>query len=62
MAISKGYTSIRLDAYTANTKAISMYERANYSTIGQIQYPFRKHPYQCFEKMLNANEAKDIGM
>ncbi|MDR4947010.1 GNAT family N-acetyltransferase [Neobacillus cucumis] len=62
MAISKGYTSIRLDAYTANTKAITMYERANYSTVGQIQYPFRKYPYLCFEKMLNANEPNDIGM
>jgi ribosomal protein S18 acetylase RimI-like enzyme len=50
-AKSKGFTSIRLDAYTANPNAIKMYERAGYSTVGQIQFPFRKHPFQCFEKI-----------
>lgn len=51
LAKSKGYTSIRLDAYTANPAAIKMYERAGYSSVGQIQFPFRKHPFQCFEKI-----------
>lgn len=51
LAKSKGYTSIRLDAYTANSAAIKMYESAGYSSVGQIQFPFRKHPYQCFEKI-----------
>lgn len=52
LAKSRGYTSIRLDAYTANPAAITMYERAGYDPKGQIRYPFRKHPYQCFEKIL----------
>ncbi|WP_129727369.1 GNAT family N-acetyltransferase [Ectobacillus funiculus] len=52
LATSQGYTSIRLDAYTANPAAITMYERAGYNPVGQIRFPFRKHPYQCFEKIL----------
>lgn len=52
LAKSQGFTSIRLDAYTANPAAIMMYERAGYKPIGQIRFPFRKQPYQCFEKVL----------
>jgi ribosomal protein S18 acetylase RimI-like enzyme len=52
LAKSQGYTSIRLDAYTANPAAITMYERAGYHPIGQIRFPLRKEPYQCFEKIL----------
>ncbi len=51
-AKSQEYTSIRLDAFTANPAAIKMYERADYDPIGQIHFPFRKHPFQCFEKIL----------
>jgi hypothetical protein len=29
-----------------------MYERAGYTTVGSIRYPLRKHPYECFEKLL----------
>lgn len=51
LAKSKGYTSIRLDAYMANSSAIRMYERAGYSPAGKIKFPLHKHPYQCFEKI-----------
>jgi len=51
LAKSKGCTGIRLDAYSDNSNAIRMYERAGYTPIGQIQFPFRKHPYHCFEKI-----------
>jgi len=51
LARSNGYTSIRLDAYSANMNAIRMYERAGYSPVGQIQFPLRKHTFQCFEKI-----------
>ncbi|MGV3464024.1 MAG: GNAT family N-acetyltransferase [Heyndrickxia sp.] len=49
---SQEYTSIRLDAYMDNPTAINMYERANYEPVGLIHFPLRKHPYQCFEKIL----------
>ncbi|MDP4162699.1 MAG: GNAT family N-acetyltransferase [Bacillota bacterium] len=52
LAKSQGFTSIRLDAYMANPAAIKMYERANYSPVGQIHFPMREHPFQCFEKIL----------
>ncbi|WP_160725315.1 GNAT family N-acetyltransferase [Bacillus sp. USDA818B3_A] len=51
LAKSEEYTSNRLDAYTGNPTAIEMYERALYSSAGQIHYAFRKLPYLCFEKM-----------
>lgn len=51
-AKSQGYTSIRLDAYTANPAAVTMYARAGYHPTGLIRFPLRKKPYQCFEKML----------
>ncbi|MFC0211049.1 GNAT family N-acetyltransferase [Paenibacillus chartarius] len=51
-ARAQGCTSIRLDAYTANPAALQMYERAGYSKVGLIRYPFRKEPYQCYEKKL----------
>jgi ribosomal protein S18 acetylase RimI-like enzyme len=63
-AISEGYTSIRLDAYTANPAAIAIYERAGYRPVGQIRFPFRKQPYQCFEKLLTtiqSNKSIKVG-
>ncbi|WP_026692537.1 hypothetical protein [Peribacillus kribbensis] len=51
-AESLGYTSIRLDSYTANPAAIKMYERTGYHVVGEIHYSFRKFPYQFFEKIL----------
>jgi ribosomal protein S18 acetylase RimI-like enzyme len=51
-ARARGCTSIRLDAYTANPTALQMYERAGYWKVGLIRYPFRKQPYQCYEKRL----------
>jgi len=48
-----GCRSIRLDVFSANPSAIAMYQKAGYEKRGQIAYPFRKHPYYCFEKSLN---------
>jgi len=46
-----GCTSVRLDVYSANANAVSMYERHGYTNKGQIQFPFRKAPYFCMEKV-----------
>ncbi|MFC5448892.1 GNAT family N-acetyltransferase [Paenibacillus aestuarii] len=50
-ARNKGYTSVRLDVYSANPSAVSMYERYGYTHKGEIQFPFRKAPYFCMEKV-----------
>lgn len=47
-----GFSSIRLDVYSANPEALGMYRRANYKEMGEIMFPFRKVPYYCFEKVL----------
>ncbi|WP_251550524.1 GNAT family N-acetyltransferase [Neobacillus muris] len=57
---SNGYTSIRLDAYMENPAAIKIYERSDYSPVGKIHYPFRKHPFQCYEKILSSRNQKLI--
>ncbi len=51
-AYTKGHTSIRLDVFSDNTGAITMYERAGFQERGIIRFPFRKVPYKCYEKII----------
>lgn len=53
-ATSHLYTSIRLDAYSANPSAMGMYVKAGYTRIGEVRYPFRKHPFIVFEKVISS--------
>ncbi len=46
------YTSVRLDTYLGNPKAISLYERRGYQRTGQIRFPRRRMLFDCFEKLL----------
>lgn len=48
----EGLQCIRLDVFSSNPSAISMYEKAGYQKRGQIFFPFRKKPYFCFEKRI----------
>ncbi|NRF90172.1 GNAT family N-acetyltransferase [Paenibacillus frigoriresistens] len=52
LAGQQGNSSIRLDVYTGNRGALSMYSRAGYHQVGEIKFPFREVPYMCFEKIL----------
>jgi GNAT superfamily N-acetyltransferase len=49
-AISAGYSSIRLDAFINNPRAVRFYERCAYRRAGQVR--FRKGDFTCFEKAL----------
>ncbi|WP_462409881.1 GNAT family N-acetyltransferase [Neobacillus sp. Marseille-QA0830] len=51
-AIDKGCTCIRLEVYSANPAAVSLYQKAGYQERGEVTFPFRKEPYLCFEKSL----------
>jgi ribosomal protein S18 acetylase RimI-like enzyme len=51
LARRQGNSSIRLDVYTGNLSAVSMYSRAGYQQVGELLFPFRKAPYMCFEKL-----------
>jgi ribosomal protein S18 acetylase RimI-like enzyme len=52
LAREQGKSSIRLDVFTGNAGAVSMYGKAGYRQVGQIQFPFRKVPYMGYEKLL----------
>ena len=49
-AMSSGYSSIRLDAFIKNPRAVRFYERCDYRRAGQVR--FRKGDFYCFEKQL----------
>jgi ribosomal protein S18 acetylase RimI-like enzyme len=49
---SRGYAAIRLDAYSANHRAIPFYEKLGYEHRGQVHFARREKPYYCFEKSL----------
>ena len=47
----EGYTSVRLDAYSGNLKAIKLYEDRKYKKIGKVWFPHRELPFYCYEKL-----------
>lgn len=49
-AESKGYASIRLDAFSENPAACRLYERRGYRHIGDVR--FRMGLFRCYEKVL----------
>lgn len=51
-AYSRGFSSIRLDAYSGNPQALALYERRGYQRGGQLYFPRRELPFDCFEKVL----------
>ena len=50
-AARKGYSSIRLDAYSANPIALNLYARYGYSRRGEVFFPKRELPFNCYEKV-----------
>lgn len=50
-ACARGYEAIRLDAFSANPRALRLYRGLGYRDAGGAT--FRKGPFRCFEKQLN---------
>jgi GNAT superfamily N-acetyltransferase len=50
-----GYEAIRLDAFSANPRALPLYRGLGYRDAGGAT--FRKGPFRCFEKQLNPGSA-----
>jgi ribosomal protein S18 acetylase RimI-like enzyme len=46
------YTSIRLDAYSPNTRVIEFYKARDYFIRGEVYFPEREFPFYCMEKEL----------
>lgn len=51
-AARNGYSSIRLDAYCGNPIALNLYERYGYTRKGEVRFPRRELPFNCYEKVL----------
>ncbi len=49
LAAERGYGSIRLDSYTGNPRAQALYEGRGYQRVGQVRFPRRRFPFDCFE-------------
>jgi len=45
-----GYSSIRLDTFMSNQRALALYDSLSYRRVGTVI--FRKGLFQCFEKIL----------
>ena len=52
-ARANGYGAIRLDAFSANPRALRLYHRLGYRDAGGAS--FRKGPFRCFEKEINSD-------
>jgi ribosomal protein S18 acetylase RimI-like enzyme len=51
-AAREGYASVRLDAYSPNSRSVSMYRTRGYREAGTVFFPRRPHPFYCFELAL----------
>lgn len=51
-AATNGYPAIRLDTYTGNPRALVLYQRRGYHRAGQVSFPRRKLPFECFERAI----------
>lgn len=49
-ATERNYSSIRLDAYSGNEKALKLYENFGYQKVGQFYFPRRDLPFHGYEK------------
>ncbi|WP_173049782.1 hypothetical protein [Nitrospira sp. KM1] len=46
---------VRLDAYSGNPQALTLYRRRGYREAGQVTFPRRALPFICFEFEVRPN-------
>ena len=49
-AAAKGYRVIRLDTYSHNSRATSLYLKRGYNQAGEVYFRGKPVPFYCFEK------------
>jgi len=59
-ADENGYTSIRLDAYSENRKALKLYENHGYKRVGKLYFPNREVHFYCYEKKVKNMPIPEI--
>lgn len=52
-AAAGGFTSIRLDAYSANKRSLRFYENRGYQKRGEVNFAGRALPFFCYEKLIS---------
>lgn len=57
-AAEQGYESIRLDAYSANPRAVAFYQRRGYWEAGRVRFPRRPLPFLCFERPVSRGDQR----
>ena len=57
-ASEQGCVSVRLDAYTGNSRSVELYRRRGYRAVGQVHFPRRELPFWCFELNLQARALR----
>lgn len=58
-AKENNYTSIRLDAYSINSRVIEFYKKRNYFIRGNVNFPEREHPFYGMEKEVKNLDKKE---
>jgi len=58
-AARNGYTSIRLDTYAKNTRALEIYPRLGYDHRGEVGFPNRTANFPVFEKVLKPERSPE---
>lgn len=48
-AVRQRFSSVRLDAYSGNPRALALYRQRGYREVGQVFFPRRTMPFHCFE-------------
>lgn len=48
-AVRQRFSSVRLDAYSGNPRALALYRQRGYRQAGQVFFPRRTMPFHCFE-------------
>lgn len=49
-ALNNGYSSIILDVYSKNHRAIDFYKKRDYVIRGEVSFPMREYLFYCMEK------------
>ncbi|AIQ65291.1 GCN5 family acetyltransferase [Paenibacillus stellifer] len=56
-AAREGYSSIRMDTYAKNDRALSLYLRLGYEVRGEVRFPGRIANFPVMEKLLKSAES-----
>jgi len=59
-ALKNGFSSIRLDAYSANLTALNFYTKRGYTKRGEVFFYGRHLPFYCYEKKKKKLTLKTI--